>query len=154
VIQSAVSGYVKSDRYAEAEKLVASGAFDADLGPEALRTINADIHRGKTVARTEIRELANDHLASLSATGPGVPGLSERAAKILEPKDLADFKARETAARQAHALGVQFRFATPEQMAQGLALSAPKAGSPRFADEQRTHEALVRRAEQVLRDRQ
>lgn len=153
IIQSTVSGLVKNDRYADAEKIMASGKFDADLGAEALRSINADIHRGKGVARQEIRELANDHLASLSATGQGVPGLSERASKILDPKDAADFKARESTARQVHSLGQQLKFATPEEMKAGLDAIAPKAGSTRFADEQRIHAGLTNHAGQILKAR-
>lgn len=152
-VQSAVSGYVKMDRYAEAEKLMASGQYDADLGPEAIRHINADIHRGKTSARMEIREVANDHLASLSATGIGVPGLSEKATKVLDPKDLQDFKAREATARNVFKLSGQMKFATPAEMAAGLTAIAPKPGSTRFADEQQIHAGLTRQAQQMLKAR-
>jgi hypothetical protein len=153
-IQNAVSGMVNGDRYMDAEKLIGSGEYDQDLGSEALRSISADIRRGKSVARTEIRELANDHLASVAATGQGVSGLSERAAKILEPKDLADFRARETTAKQVFVLSQQIRYAAPDEMAAGLSAIAPKAGSPRFADEQRIHEGMVRQAERILKARE
>jgi hypothetical protein len=153
IVRSAVSGYVTADRYKDAEAIIASGKFDEDLGAETLAAINADIKRGKAAAKAEIRDMATDHFASLSATGVGITGLSQRAASILDGKDLADFRAREAAANRVFKVSEGFKFATPQEIEAGLASVAPKPGSTRFAEEQRIHDAMTNRAAQILKAR-
>lgn len=153
IIRSAVSGYVTSDRYADAEALIGSGKFDADLDPAAIAAINADIKRGRAAARAEIRDLATDHFASISMTGVGIPGFNARAAKILDGTDLSDFKAREATANKVYTLSQDFKFASVGQIEQGLATLQPKPGSTRFAEEQRSFDALVSQANRILKAR-
>jgi hypothetical protein len=153
IIRSAVSGYVNADRYADAEKLIGSGKFDADLDPSAVTAINADIKRGKAAARAEIRDLATDHFASLSMTGVGISGLDARAAKILDGADLADFRSRQATASKVYTLSQDFKFASVAQIEKGLSALQPKPGSTRFAEEQRSYDQLVSRASRMLKAR-
>lgn len=153
VIQSAVSGLVKNDRYGDAEKLIGTGEYDKDLGPAAVREINADIHRGKQAAKMEIRDVTNDHLASLSATGVGVPGLSDRAQKILDPKDFANFKAAEGTAKHVFNVSQTMTFATPQQIDQQLKSLEPRPGSTHFADEERAYNGVAQQANRIMKAR-
>lgn len=153
IIKSSISGLVKTDRYADAEALIASGKFDEDIDATTLTAINADINRGKNAAKAEIRALANDHFASLSVTGVGISGLGDKAAKLLDGQDLSDFRKRENTARLAFKAGQDFKFASPQEMERGLSAMAPKPGSTNFADEQRVYESLVNRAQQIVRAR-
>ena len=154
VIRSAVSGMVTADRYKDAEALIKSGKFDADMDPVTLAGIQADIKRGQAAAKAELRDLATDHFASLAATGVGVAGLKDRAKAILDGKDLAEFNAQERASRQVYDISQKFKFASPDEMSRALAQIAPKPGSTRFADEQRLHDGLAAQAERILRARE
>jgi hypothetical protein len=151
-IVGAISGLVKNDRYMDAEKLIGSGKYDADLGPEALRSINADISRGKAVARSEIRDSTADHLASLRETGVGMPGLSERAKKILEPKDFAEFQRSEKTAKDVYGAVQQLKFATPEQARTVLDGLKPKPGQAGFANQQRAYDAVQQEVKRIEAD--
>jgi hypothetical protein len=111
IIRSAVTGYVSTDRYTEAEALINSGKYDTDLDATAITAIRADINRGRNAAKAEIRDLSTDHFASISSTGVGVAGLNIRAASVLSGSDLADFKARETAANRIYTVSQDFKFA-------------------------------------------
>lgn len=153
IIRSAVSGYVNADRYADAEKLIGSGKFDADLDPSAVTAINADIKRGKAAARAEIRDLATDHFASISMTGVGIPGLNVRAAKILDGADLSDFRAREATANKVYTLSQDFKFASVADIEKGLATIQPKPGSTRFAEEQQAYSQLSAQAQRMVKAR-
>lgn len=153
VIEARVTGLVKNDRFADAEKLIGSGEYDKDLNHPARNSINADIQRGKSVARAEIRDLQNDNIASLAATGVGVPGLDARASKILDPKDLANYNASVSVAKHVFSVSQGMTFATPEQIGAQLQSLEPKPGSTNFATEERAYNGVAQQADRIMKAR-
>lgn len=152
-IEAAVAGLVKADRYKDAEALIASGAYDADLDATTLARINADIQRGRSVARSALRTAADDHVASLASTGVGVAGVSETAGRVLEADELAAFRAQERDARRVFSLSQEFIFAEPGDITAALEAVRPQPGSPRFASEQRMYAGLLKRADDLMQER-
>jgi len=153
VILSAIQGLVEQRRYIDADALLKSGRYDADLNFAARNWASAEIDRGKRTAAAEIRDQARDHFASLAATGQGIPGLDAKAASVLDDRALADFRASEQTARHVYSATQSFQFAPPDRIAASLDSFAPKPGSIHFADEQRVYAAMATAASRVLKAR-
>lgn len=161
--RSYVNGRVRSDPrgfLAEAD----SGDLDALVPPAVMQA-------GRNAASTEIdrqrREaeqrdnqrralaalvqsrLADDHVASIAASGAGVDGFDEAAYGQLLPPAQAERFGQELGAARAvfEAIG-DVSDLTPRQQAQRLAALRPEPGTPGFAQAQRTYD-LAQRTFQV-----
>jgi len=153
IILSSVAGFVEQNRYGDAEAMLASGKYDADLNPADRDRAMADIKRGKAVAVAEIRDLAADHFASIAETGQGIPGLGARAGAIMDPTQIADFQAREGRARKVFSVGQSITFAPPAEVAAQIDRLKPAPGSPRYADESRLYEQIAGHAQRMMQKR-
>lgn len=154
VLAASVGGLVEAGRYREAEALLASGEFDADLDVAARNSLMTVVERGRRAEAAELNLLVRDHIASIQATGQGIPGLEGRAAGVLEPEEMAQFRADVRLAEDFHAAFEGIRFATPAAMAEQLAVFQPEPGTAGFAQRQRLFETLRSAAEREIAARE
>lgn len=154
VLAATVGGLVEAGRYREAEALLASGDHDADLDAAARNSLTTVVERGRRAEAAELNLLVRDHIASIQATGQGIAGLEQQAAGVLEPEEMAQFRADARLAEDFHAAFEGIRYATPDMMAEQLAAFQPEPGTAGFAQRQRLFETLRGAAERELAARQ
>lgn len=164
IIESGLLGTVNLGFADGARQRLASGEFDKDLTPAAVKRINAQIDRkereGLQVERAKVADLVKADPASIAATGVPVEGLSEdrvhAAAGGGKPGEFAVQQFREARQRAATAHQVQqdFRSATPDQMSAIAAAAAPSPGDPNFNDKAQTARVVEAERDRQLKLRQ
>lgn len=149
LIESAVTGMVERGDYRGAETLLA----EVEVSGETRLALDRIVEQGRKAERAEIKVLTDDHLESIQQTGQGIAGLSDRAERIMEPEDYADFRRRERVSERYFGAVQGMRFATPAEMAAELERWRPESGSETFAEDMDLFETLQRGAAQMLQTR-
>lgn len=140
-----------------AKAMLENGEFKAALRPGDLqvlvRAADARIEENRRLAAADLAPRLKDHIASIQASGVGLPGVEQQAAKLLKPDRLAAFRADAKVATDYHDAFETMKFAPPERIAATLTALQPKPGTEGFAERQRLYETLARGVEQMAKAR-
>jgi hypothetical protein len=98
--------------------------------------------RGRREALRGISRMLDDDLASVAATGEGIPGLYQRARALMEPEAFQEYDSKRTSALLSHTTWEGIRYAPPDQAAKQIEAMRPAAGVKDFAVRQRAYESV------------
>ena len=152
-IESAVSGLSEQGAFGAAEALLDDKRFDEILPPEAKDRLRGVLKRGRAFDRAEVKDLVNDHIASIQNTGQGIPGLEERARRSLDAREFKNFRQSEDLALDFFGASQRIRFAEPQDIVATLNEFQPKSGDESFADRARLLSSLQTEAKRIMQAR-
>lgn len=149
---ASVSSMVLSNPKSAMESLKA-GEWDRWLDADKKLALIKQADVSAKQNKAEVRELLQDHVASLRATGVGVPGVMNKVADAYDPPDVARIQKDVALAQRFYNSNQQILYASPADMTETLETFKPKPGQENFADQQQSYNDLLNSARTIIRQR-